>query len=445
MNETPGSEMIDRRGVLMPVGSLTVANFKSIDEDLTLDIADLTVLCGANSSGKSSFMQVFLLLKQTLEADFDPGPLLIDGDLASFSFVEEMIPWRQRTPADAWKMSIGFNVDDRNGIGFGFMRSDGSLPLQLKRMAVIDAGRRIRLDARASELSVDEVFGQGYEGMLSKPGLEKHAEVGVERERFIFTPHVMLGGTKMTGEWFFPELAKHFLRSMICLPGLRDHASRSYPLTATPQQFSGNFHRYTASLLADWGRGGADARLHELTEELKQLGLASRVEAVRINDTRVEVRVSRSPNAKDELVNIADVGIGTSQVLPVLVAVRVARPGQVVYVEQPELHLHPKAQAALAGVLVSAVNRGVRLIIETHSPALLQALQIQIAEGHLDPERARFHWFQRDEEGATKVDSITPGPDGAYGDWPEDFSEADAKLDDRYLDATLFKGLKDAG
>ena len=57
------------------------------------------------------------------------------------------------------------------------------------------------------------------------------------------------------------------------------------------------------------------------------------------------------------MVNIADVGFGVSQVLPVLVALIVAEPGQLVYLEQPELHLHPRAQVALARVLADAAKQ----------------------------------------------------------------------------------------
>ena len=81
------------------------------------------------------------------------------------------------------------------------------------------------------------------------------------------------------------------------------------------------------------------------------------------------------------MVSIADVGFGVSQVLPVLVALIVAEPGRLVYLEQPELHLHPRAQVALAQVLAAAAKRGVRVVAETHSSLLLLAVQTLVAEG----------------------------------------------------------------
>ena len=55
------------------ITKIAVKGFKSIAEECAIDIRPLTILAGANSSGKSSIMQPLLLLKQTLEAPYDPG------------------------------------------------------------------------------------------------------------------------------------------------------------------------------------------------------------------------------------------------------------------------------------------------------------------------------------------------------------------------------------
>ena len=70
---------------------LTVAGFKSIREEQSIELRPLTVLAGANSSGKSSIMQPFLLLKQTLEASYDPGPLLLNGPNVRFTKAEQLL------------------------------------------------------------------------------------------------------------------------------------------------------------------------------------------------------------------------------------------------------------------------------------------------------------------------------------------------------------------
>ena len=136
-----------------------------------------------------------------------------------------------------------------------------------------------------------------------------------------------------------------------------------------------------------------------------------------------------------DMVSIADVGLGVSQVLPVLVAVIAAEPGQLVYLEQPELHLHPRAQVALAQVLADAAKRGVRVLTETHSSLLLLGIQTLVAEGKLSPELVKLHWFSRNKDGVTEVSSVDLDEAGAYGDWPMDFDDVDLKIQSRYLDA----------
>src|ERR1700676_3806548 len=70
---------------------ITVAGFKSIGPERSIEIRPLTLLAGANSSGKSSIMQPLLLLKQTLEAPYDPGPLKIDGPNVKFTSTEQFL------------------------------------------------------------------------------------------------------------------------------------------------------------------------------------------------------------------------------------------------------------------------------------------------------------------------------------------------------------------
>ena len=131
-----------------------------------------------------------------------------------------------------------------------------------------------------------------------------------------------------------------------------------------------------------------------------------------------------------------------SQVLPVLVALIVAEPGQLVYLEQPELHLHPNAQVALARVLADAAKRGVRVVAETHSSLLLLGVQTLVAEGDLSPELVKLHWFTRREDGVTEVNSADLDEAGAYGEWPEDFADVNLHAQSSYIKAARSRFIK---
>jgi hypothetical protein len=225
----------------------------------------------------------------------------------------------------------------------------------------------------------------------------------------------------------------------IHLPGLRGNPLRNYPVSAVGARFPGTFEQYAASVIAHWQSERETETLEKLFSDLKTLGLTWKVTAKPINETQVELQVGRLPQAArggaSDLVNIADVGFGVSQTLPVLVALLVARPGQLVYLEQPEIHLHPRAQTALAQVIADAARRGVRVVIETHSELLLLGIRTLVAEGRLPAGDVKLHWFQRSEDGVTKVTSADLDESGTFGDWPEDFAEVTLSAQGRFLDA----------
>jgi AAA ATPase domain len=123
----------------------------------------------------------------------------------------------------------------------------------------------------------------------------------------------------------------------------------------------------------------------QLQSHLKKLGLTDNIQTQRFNETQLELRVGRVPGSSDT-VNIADVGFGVSQVLPVIVALLVAEQGQIVYVEQPEIHLHPHAQVAMAEIFAEAINRGVQVIVETHSELFLLGIQTLVTEDTVAPD-----------------------------------------------------------
>jgi predicted ATPase len=188
-----------------------------------------------------------------------------------------------------------------------------------------------------------------------------------------------------------------------------------------------------------WQLGGDKDKLEKLNLDLSRLGLTKKVVANPIDATQIELLVNRFPHGvisdTDDMVSIADVGFGVSQALPVVVALHAANEGQLIYLEQPEIHLHPRAQTALAEVLADAAMQGKRMVVETHSSLLLLGIQTLVAEGKLPPELVKLHWFTQQEDGSTKITSADLDETGAYGDWPEDFDTVTLNSESRYLDA----------
>jgi predicted ATPase len=111
-------------------------------------------------------------------------------------------------------------------------------------------------------------------------------------------------------------------------------------------------------------------------------------------------------------------------------------------IEQPEIHLHPKAQVAMASVLANAARRGVRVVAETHSSLLLLGIQSLVASGKLSPDLVKLHWFKRNGAGQTEVCSADMDETGSFGEWPEDFGQTELMAEKQYLDAVAARHMK---
>src|SRR5215813_5309775 len=91
MNQVKDQKGTHARREKEGVTRLSIAGFKSISQEQSIEIRPLTILAGANSSGKSSMMQPLLLLKQTLEESYDPGALLLYGPNVKFTSVGQLL------------------------------------------------------------------------------------------------------------------------------------------------------------------------------------------------------------------------------------------------------------------------------------------------------------------------------------------------------------------
>jgi predicted ATPase len=409
---------------------IAVAGFKSIDAEQSIEIAPLTILTGANSAGKSSIMQPLLLLKQTLEAQFDTGALYLSGVNARFTETKQLF-YKSRD-----KFSISLTFDNSAQIALHFIRKKGEHNLQIEFMDTVTSHETFKIRHTMTDAEM-LAFISASIGSERRKRLSADLETLVKplmqvRQNRSFLEVISPLGT------FPPPVHQKSIQSILHVPGLRGNPQRTYPYTAVGETFPGTFDVYTASVIAYWQEKGKSEELSAIGNQLARLGLTWKVASKRQSDTSIELTVGRTLKAKRggaDMVSIADVGFGVSQTLPVLVALLTAKPGQMVYIEQPEIHLHPRAQVAMADILADAAKRGVRVVIETHSSLLLTAVQTLIAQGSLSPELVRLHWFNRDEEGVTTIQSVTPDDTGAYGAWPIDFGDVEMDAQQHYLDA----------
>lgn len=105
-------------------------------------------------------------------------------------------------------------------------------------------------------------------------------------------------------------------------------------------------------------------------------------------------RLIISKNSHD--FNIADLGLGITQFIPILIHIAEqigSKDKQLLAIEEPEAHLHPKYQSRLADMFAEATLLGVRLVIETHSEYFIRRLQILIASKKVDLDAVKLYYF----------------------------------------------------
>lgn len=424
------------------ITQISVSGYKCIGSERTIEIRPLTILAGANSSGKSSAMQPLLLLKQTLEAGYDPGALLLNGPNVRFTSADQLLSHARRD-GRADMFSVGIRVGTDKTVTTYFMREPNK-GFEIHQMVSFSGGKSaiFRLGMPNDEItSILPAHLKSLTKVISE-GRTRY-EWTVVRNRCFLDVALKIQGS-MEGSPFAVGAspgaeAESSIRELIHLPGLRGNPERTYPVTAVGSTFPGPFENYAASVISQWQGNKNNGSLDDLNADLERLGLTWKVTAKPIDDTQVELQVGRLTHAVRggawDLVNIADVGFGVSRTLPVLVALHAAKPGQLVYLEQPEIHLHPRAQSSMAEVLADVAKRGIRVVAETHSSLLLVGIQTLVAEGKLPAESVILHWFKRREDGTTDVTSTNLDERGAFGEWPEDFADVALQAENRYLNA----------
>jgi len=153
---------------------------------------------------------------------------------------------------------------------------------------------------------------------------------------------------------------------------------------------------------------------------LRQLGIADRTQIQLLGKNLDFTMVDPQTRTRRDQ---TEVGVGASQVIPVLVLCLAARPGDLVLLEQPELHLHPRPQQVLGDFLLGIARTGRQLLVETHSEYLVNRLRLRMVEQRIDeqPELLKLLYAIRDK-GATSFHELRPNALGAFeGGWPKGF------------------------
>lgn len=433
---------------------LRIQNFKGWEDTGSIRMAPITLFFGANSSGKSSIGQFLMLLKQTVESQDRKAVLFPGGrnsavQLGSF---QELVFGRdvsRRIQFEyQWQLQNAMSIADPlsghqyEGNAIQFVASvaqeqsgHGTVIVDHFNYTLMNADDQVlavgmkRKEGKKVEY---EVNAQGYD-LKRNPGRVWHPPTTV---RFYGFPDEVVAYHQNSDFVQSLNLAQEKLfRSLAYLGPLRTKAERLYSWTGTEPESVGYVGENTvAAILASRQRKlsmGHKQRYKPfeqiIAEKLKQMGLIESFKVNQISMKRQDYEVKVKTKGSLGEVDLPDVGFGISQVLPVLVECFYAPANSIILMEQPEIHLHPRAQAFLADVMIDVINaredghdRNIQLIIETHSEHFLRRLQRRIAEDAVKKEQVAAYFADVSRTSAI-LDELRLDMFGNIENWPKDF------------------------
>ncbi|MFY0664513.1 MAG: DUF3696 domain-containing protein [Natronospirillum sp.] len=432
--------------------SIHIQNFKAWKDTGKIHLAPLTVIFGANSAGKSSLGHLLLALKQTvLSADRkrplhlgDENSLIELGTFAECIHNHDLnqpllfeLGWqlpqrlevrdpltRVKYPGDHLKLNVSLLSDKREQPRVQQMRYELTNGAELA-LAVNYANDQLGKPEILSE-QLKLVRSNGRAWPLDEP--DKFYRVS-DQSRARFQNAEFLSDFALETE--------AALGSIYYLGPLRDHPKRIYSWSGETPESVGQKGEFTIpAILAASAQQRMLSRGYKkkqypfdavVAQWLKELGVIESFIVKPVAKGRKEYEVLVKTHGSSSEVKITDVGFGVSQVLPALTQAFYCPPNSTVWMEQPEIHLHPQVQAELADVFISATQarehgkeRHVQLIVESHSEHFLNRIQRRIAEGKLKKEDVAVYFCRRSGS-ATELEPLRLNMFGEIENWPENF------------------------
>jgi len=417
-------------------------NFKSWKDTGELPLAPLTGLFGTNSSGKSSILQMLLMLKQTAESS-DRNRVLYTGDerslvnLGTFSdlihnhdlneSLRLYISWRK----DVNELSFQTIISEYQGRNlveqFSYEFPTG---MQFAKFNKFEQKSILGMKRKSKNEDIYDLISDNLDAKLIR---ERSDSQFVPIKCYGF-PYSLISNQDDFHPTDFSYYFENRFSAIYYLGPLRDYPER------TPHTWSG-LHPYD---IGPKGKDAIDALLTaQVTGQRSFTGKKESRSNKRINEIILEwfqymkllesfdikpidkdrkyyeIKVKKSKSSPEVL--MPDVGFGVSQILPVLVLCYYVPDGAIILLEQPEIHLHPSVQADLADVLIDAVmNRNIQIILESHSEHLLRRLQRRIAEEVIPSDKVNLY-FCRMENGASQIEKLQLDDEGYISNWPPNF------------------------
>jgi predicted ATPase len=394
------------------IEAFRLIRFRGFEDTNWIELRPLTLFFGHNSSGKSSLLAGLLMLRQSVLNPDRSTPFVFTSDLrVDLGSYEDLVFGHRYDPRRPLSVSFRLRLDELF-VNLGYRIDEVLLRLQigydkprkvtyLLATGIFDTdGRRLLEVARQYPRRGPRSDWRLTSDIFSPDQLPAAHEIiwGY----FLPLPGAGSGAHKSVSE-LCQQVAQQVeadFRRIAYIGPLRTEPERVYYFTGESVGEVGRRGENTFKLLAAMHYQGKQDELdRRLNWWLERLGYRLDVRVFR-NSPLLQIGVrDKEDEGQEQVYNLKDVGFGLSQVLPVLVQCYAGGSQRVILLEQPELHLHPRAQADLGDLLLDALSEGHRFLIETHSEHLLLRLRRRIAETTVRPSSEVERKPQRDQLG----------------------------------------------
>jgi predicted ATPase len=422
------------------ITQIEIENFKCFKNRVSFPLGKLTLLTGINGRGKSTLLQSLLLMRQSIEHNENTSKILINGSCVSLNSFDDI---RNINTLISETVPIIFKY--HHEIGHEQSRLKGYIEYHLNANLEDDMIAQINqftLCLESNELS-------DYEGTYKLTPQNNYQHSNKTLNRTISTRLLNLVPEKFEFYRKLDEFREEYikeLRQSLYYEYILNFKSIHYisadrigPQDFYPKSTLGKFPNvgargeFTVNLLDKKKAEPVDDRLC-LGEDAKTLITQTEEWLSKIfGGAKLEIPSSKSSvlellfntSASKDRFKPANVGFGFHSVLPIIVSGLIAKEGEILIVENPEIHLHPRAQSELTKFLAKVSSCGVQVLVESHSDHILNGLRIAVLDKMIDSEDLSILYFQNALE--NPVVQIPVQSDGGIEEWPDDFFDQTSK------------------
>lgn len=405
--------------------AITLDGLRSFPDAERIELGPLTVLAGANSVGKSTVIHALMALVQS-DQQASQNALVLAGEWVDLGDFRQALNYSRS--GDERRFRIGVTSVDASG-GCDAVWTFAEDPGDSGGKALIESVE-VDLDGEAWRASFPDA-GAAYRWSRVVAGSRDERDAPSACQ---FRSPLELSATNFE----LPlRLLPYAVHDVHYLGAYRDRPRRLFdPRRPSLSPTLGAMGECTAEALVR----GRTSRTNVTpgAEEAPLLTAVnqwwSRIFAADLNlSAQSQGRLGYSitvdtPGAEN--VELGQVGLGLSQLLPVVTLCCLAPPRSLVVIESPEIHLHPAAQHRLGELLVALVRSGRQVVVETHSDHLVNALRLAVKRGResggLDVDDLAIQFFS-ETKGATSARRVAVDEDGRLPEWPEGFFDQSTK------------------